>query len=103
MYFFFYISSGVSEFRGMRLLPVALIVATLDVVTAVDPLVDDGYTKYLGTELPNGISQWLGIRFAAAPVGDLRFRAPEDPPTNSSVQVADAVSTFLMNIIRSVW
>ena len=76
----------------MKLLPVAFAIVLLDVVTAVDPLVDVGYAKYLRTALPNGISQWLGIRYAASPVGNRRFRAAEDPTTNSSVQVADTVS-----------
>ena len=60
-------------------------------VQAVDPLVDVGNTKYLGTTLPNGIKQWLGIRYAAPPLGDLRFRAPVDPPVNETIQVANAV------------
>ena len=77
----------------MKLLPVALALVSLDAITAVDPLVDVSYTKYLGTALPNSISQWLGVRYAAAPVGNRCFRAPEDPPINSSVQVADTVST----------
>lgn len=42
--------------------------------------VDLGYAKYQGTTTP-GINQWLGIRYAAAPVGDLRFRGPK-PPTD---------------------
>ena len=62
---------------------------------AVDPLVDLGYSKYEGAALPNGISQWLGIRFAAPPVGDLRFNAPADPPSNDTVQVADTVRLSL--------
>ena len=60
-------------------------------VQAVDPLVDLGNTRYLGTALPNGISQWLGMRYAAPPLGDLRFRAPVDPPVNDTIQVADQV------------
>ena len=60
---------------------------------AVDPLVDLGYSKYLGIALPNGVTQWLGMRFAAAPLGELRFRAPVDPIKNATVQIADQVST----------
>lgn len=33
-------------------------------VAAVDPIVDLSYSKYEGTALPNGVSQWLGIRYA---------------------------------------
>lgn len=53
--------------------------------------VDLGYSTYQGASLGNGISQWLGIRYAAAPVGDLRFRVPEDPRANSTLQIADTV------------
>jgi len=34
-------------------------------VAAVDSLVDVNYTRYQGTVLQNGITQWLGIRYAA--------------------------------------
>ncbi|KAL5528651.1 hypothetical protein ACEPAF_7787 [Sanghuangporus sanghuang] len=68
---------------------VVLVAFGVGLVHAVDPLVDVGNTRYLGTALPNGISQWLGIRYAAPPLGNLRFRAPVDPPANDTVQVAD--------------
>ncbi|OAA67923.1 carboxylesterase [Niveomyces insectorum RCEF 264] len=56
---------------------------------AVDPLVDLGYTQLQGTALPDaGVTQWLGVRYAAAPLGDLRFAAPIDPPSTSDVQDA---------------
>ena len=60
-------------------------------VQAVDPLIDVSYTRYQGTSLPNGISQWLGIRYAAPPVGSLRFAAPQDPPSDGSIQLANEV------------
>ena len=69
-----------------------LYLATLGLVIAVDPLVDVGYTKYQGTSLSNGISQWLGIRYATPPTGNLRYRAPVDPPENCTTQIADEVS-----------
>lgn len=55
------------------------------------PIVDLGYTNYEGTSLVNGISQWLGMRYAAPPVGDLRFRAPRDPIPNATLQIANKV------------
>ena len=58
---------------------------------AVDPLVDVVYSQYLGATIPAGITQWLGIRYAAPPLGDLRFRAPADPLVNDTVQAADQV------------
>ncbi|PMD13702.1 alpha/beta-hydrolase [Hyaloscypha hepaticicola] len=52
--------------------------------------VDLGYSQYQGTNAANGVRQWLGIRYAAPPVGDLRFRAAADPLLNNIVQIADA-------------
>lgn len=54
-------------------------------------VVDLGYSSYQGTILDNGVSRWLGIRYAAPPVGDLRFRAPKDPTKTTTLQIADAV------------
>lgn len=66
--------------------------ALLAAASAVDPTVQLNYTTYQGTALPGGITQWLGIRYAAPPLGDLRFAAPQDPVVNDTVQIADAVS-----------
>lgn len=60
----------------------------LTVAASVDPLVDLSYTSYQGVANPGGISQWLGIRYAAPPIGDLRFATPQDPPNNATVQSA---------------
>ena len=68
-----------------------LVLSCVSAIIAVDPLVDVSYTQYLGTPLSNGITQWLGMRFAAPPLDDLRFAAPQDPLRNDTVQVADAV------------
>ncbi|OTB10372.1 hypothetical protein K445DRAFT_70422 [Daldinia sp. EC12] len=58
-------------------------------VFAVDTTVDLDCNKYVGFATPNGITQWLGIRYAAPPVGDLRFMPPQDPPCNKTTQIAD--------------
>lgn len=79
----------------MRWTLVAL-AASLELALAVDPLVDLGYTQYQGTALSNGVSQWLGMRFAAPPTGDLRFSAPADPSSNDTVQTADTVCSYLI-------
>jgi hypothetical protein len=47
--------------------------------------------QYEGTALSNGITQWLGMRFAAPPVGDLRFAPPQDPPFQEGITAADHV------------
>ncbi|KAF2846883.1 triacylglycerol lipase-like protein [Plenodomus tracheiphilus IPT5] len=51
------------------------------VAQAVDTLVDVGYAQYRGAVVDPklGVSAWKGIQYAAPPVGDLRFAAPQDP------------------------
>jgi len=39
----------------------------------------------------DGVRQWLGIPYAAPPVGDLRWRAPEPPAEWSGVRSAEAL------------
>ena len=46
--------------------------------------------QYQGTTQHNGITSWLGMRYAAAPVGNLRFAAPQDPPKFAGVIQANA-------------
>ena len=70
-----------------------LVLSIVTNVSAVQPLVNLGYSQYLGTALPNGVSQWLGIRYAAPPLGELRFRAPMDPLVNDTIQPANQVGT----------
>ncbi|KAK7985173.1 cholinesterase [Apiospora saccharicola] len=36
----------------------------------------------------DGITRWLGMRFAAPPVGDLRFKPPQDPQCIDGIQEA---------------
>ncbi|ESZ91062.1 hypothetical protein SBOR_8556 [Sclerotinia borealis F-4128] len=51
-------------------------------------LVNLGYAQYQGTLLSLGITQYLGMRYASPPLGDLRFRAPQPPQSLSGVQNA---------------
>ncbi|KAF7356434.1 Carboxylic ester hydrolase [Mycena venus] len=43
------------------------------------PEVNLDYATYVGTALDAGVTQFLGMRFAAPPLGNLRWRAPADP------------------------
>ncbi|KAJ6524285.1 Alpha/Beta hydrolase protein [Mycena vulgaris] len=52
------------------------------------PIIDLGYAQYQGTVSATNISHFLGIRYAAAPLGDLRFRAPQPPENVTGVQPA---------------
>jgi acetylcholinesterase len=60
-------------------------------------VVDLGYSQYQGTSLSSGVNQFLGMRYAAPPLGDLRFRAPADPLTTSGLQSALAVFILLLS------
>lgn len=53
--------------------------------------VDLGYAQYQGTLLSSGITQYLGMRYASPPLGDLRFRTPQPPQSSSGVQNAQSV------------
>jgi para-nitrobenzyl esterase len=58
-------------------------------MTVQHPVVDTVYGPVRGTD--DGIAMsWKGVRYAAAPVGDLRFRAPQPP--RRWTEVADASS-----------
>ncbi|KAJ7183590.1 alpha beta-hydrolase [Mycena filopes] len=62
-------------------LEVALTTATL--------IVDLGYSQYQGTvNTTTNVTTFLGIRYAAAPIDNLRFRAPQPPPSVAGVQQA---------------
>lgn len=59
------------------------------VANAFNPVVDLGYSKYRGTVQESGVAKWLGIRYAAPPVGNLRFAAPQDAKSTKGIQSAD--------------
>lgn len=59
---------------------------------AASPTVALDYAQYEGTRYAAGVDAFLGMRFAAPPLGDLRFRAPQDPLVEADGQEAKAVS-----------
>lgn len=61
-------------------------------VDAVAPIVDVSYSKYKGKDLGNGVTQWLGMRYAAPPLGELRFMPPQDPIRSRQTKDASRVS-----------
>ncbi|KAF4551841.1 Carboxylesterase-like protein 7 [Elsinoe fawcettii] len=73
----------------MKFSSVVPLLAIVGSAFAIDEVVDVDYTSYRGTTLSNGIAQWLGIRFAAPPLGHLRFAAPQDPEPVEGIQDAN--------------
>lgn len=69
----------------------------VSIASALGPVVDLGYAKYRGQSHSNGTVEWLGIRYAAPPVGQLRFAAPQDPVVTDGIQSADKVG-FLYSL-----
>ncbi|KAI6382934.1 hypothetical protein MCOR25_000444 [Pyricularia grisea] len=54
------------------------------------PMVDLNYTTYVGTTRQSGINVFLGMRYAEAPVGELRWRAPIEPSSDGNNRVSRA-------------
>ncbi|PHH92608.1 hypothetical protein CDD83_6535 [Cordyceps sp. RAO-2017] len=77
--------------NSMKLRSAVLVAAAwlAPAATAVDTTVNLTYSQYRGVALANGVSQWLGMRYAAAPVGGLRFMPPQEPRPTSRLQMAD--------------
>ncbi|KAH7920072.1 alpha/beta-hydrolase [Leucogyrophana mollusca] len=67
----------------------AQLALSLGVYAPSAPTVDLGYASYQGSvDTATNITSFLGIRYAAPPVGDLRWAAPRPPATVSGVQQA---------------
>ncbi|WPH01885.1 alpha/beta-hydrolase [Acrodontium crateriforme] len=74
--------------RGfLSLTPVTLL---LQLSLAVDPLVCLDYATYQGTCQDDGVTSWLGLRYAAPPLGKLRFAAPQPPLPEDGTVIANA-------------
>ncbi|KAJ3841175.1 Alpha/Beta hydrolase protein [Lentinula raphanica] len=57
---------------------------------AQGPIVDIGSAQFQGVFDPTtNVTNFLALRYAAPPIGDLRFRAPQSPAPTSGVQLAD--------------
>ncbi|KAJ6498372.1 alpha/beta-hydrolase [Mycena vitilis] len=74
-----------SRFCATALLAAPFVVAQ----SQPSPIIDLGYAQYQGfVDTKANITQFLGIRYAAPPIGDLRFRGPQLPPNETGVQPA---------------
>ncbi|KAF9260763.1 alpha/beta-hydrolase [Marasmius fiardii PR-910] len=55
------------------------------------PVIDLGYAQYQGVfDATNNVTNFLGVRYAAAPTGNNRWRAPQTPQNTTGVQQANA-------------
>lgn len=61
-------------------------------IEPISPRVDFGYSTYRGERLEGGVDQFLGRRYAQAPLGDLRFRGPRQPESRVEEQDASQVA-----------
>lgn len=66
---------------------------------ALSTKVELDYATYVGTRLSNEVDEFIGIRYAEAPLGDLRFRAPQLPKQQPDLQRATSVSCNLRSQI----
>ncbi|KAK4171816.1 putative cholinesterase precursor [Triangularia setosa] len=57
-------------------------------VQGLGSLVKVSNGDYVGKVLDCGVSQWLGIRYSAPPLGELRFQPPADPLPEAGTQSA---------------
>ncbi|KAJ7051999.1 Alpha/Beta hydrolase protein [Mycena amicta] len=58
-------------------------------IGAKSPIVDLGYARYQGSvDTSTNITSFLGLRYAASPGGDARFRAPQPPLQVDGLQKA---------------
>ncbi|KAK7180473.1 carboxylesterase [Paraphaeosphaeria sporulosa] len=74
----------------MRVFEFLAVGAALGLASKVERVVDLGYAKYKGRSVGDGTTQWLGMRYAAPPLGELRFRAPVDPLPSKPNTIQDA-------------
>ncbi|KAG2130975.1 Alpha/Beta hydrolase protein [Suillus bovinus] len=92
--FIFARSMGLKLFTKANLLAVSQVLLALEglsspAATVSASIVNLGYAQYQGSvDTATNITSFLGIRYAAPPVGDLRWAAPQPPPTVSGVQQA---------------
>ncbi|KAJ5951812.1 Carboxylesterase type B [Penicillium vulpinum] len=78
-----------------------LYICSLLSLSTASTVVDLGYASYEGRTLSSGVTQWLGMRFAAPPVGDLRFAAPQDPLSVKGIQQAIEHGSICIPTARS--
>ena len=85
---------SIAAVAGFLIAPIALAMVPIP----GDPVVTTG-GKVAGTLLPSGVKAYLGVRFAAPPTQDLRWRAPQ-PVTWDGIWVADRKGAECIQVLR---
>lgn len=67
------------------------LVGAAAIAVAKGPQVHLDYTSYEGITYSNGVNAFLGMRYAAAPIGDNRLRRPRDPVVQKGLVAAKDV------------
>ncbi|KAI0148568.1 vacuolar triacylglycerol lipase [Xylariaceae sp. FL1272] len=67
----------------------AAVFNSLSVTDAATSSVETSCSTFTGIVGSNNVTQWLGIRYAAPPLGELRFEPPEDPSCEDETQLAN--------------
>lgn len=80
-----------SRMKTVTLLAVAFASVSCSALSSKISLV---YATYQGTAGFDGITRFLGMQYAAPLVGDLRWKAPQDPAQTTAVQSAAKVSSY---------
>jgi hypothetical protein len=76
--------------QSVVLLALAAVAAGHAIAANTTSVVDLGYASYEGTLNPTtNVTNFLGIRYASPPLGDLRWQAPQPPQNVSGVQPAN--------------
>ncbi|KAI8944236.1 vacuolar triacylglycerol lipase [Xylaria longipes] len=75
--------------RTVRWLALATLCQFLCPTGAASLTVETTCNTYTGIAGSDGVAQWLGIRYGAPPVGDLRFMPPTNPSCSEAVQLPD--------------
>ncbi|THZ02294.1 alpha/beta-hydrolase [Aureobasidium pullulans] len=60
------------------------------------------YATYQGTSGSDGMTRFLGMQYAAPPVGDLRWKAPQDPAQTAAFQSAAKFKDVCIGVKQTV-
>ncbi|THY64054.1 alpha/beta-hydrolase [Aureobasidium pullulans] len=95
-------STGTLQPRMKATIFLALASASVSCVSALSSKISLDYATYEGTPGSDGITRFLGMQYAAPPVGDLRWKAPQDPAQATAVQSAAKFKDVCIGVKQTV-